>query len=564
MSDNFDSLPERKQYLQRWTALKNERASWLTHWQELAEHIHPRRIRTQRTERNRGDKKHSKIINSTATRSSRILSAGMMAGITSPARPWFRLTTPDPELAEYGSARLWLHQVEEAIRAAILKSNLYTCLQSLYGDLGDFGTSAIFVDEDDRTIVRGYHLPIGSYALATGPSARVDTLYREVSMPVGALVRRFGLNAVSEPVKEKYRRGDRESWVDVIHAVEMNPNPKPRLTASVEGMNYRSCWLETAGGDELGLLRKAGYREQPFMAPRWEATGEDVYGASPGMDALGDIRAMQMLEKRKGQAVDKIVNPPMRAPTDLINQTVSLLPGDWNFVSGANGRDSLSPIHEINPQAIAVVGGEIQRHEQRVKEAFFADLWLMLSEAQGDMTAREVAERHEEKMLQLGPVLERLQSELLEPLIDRLFAVLDRRGMLPPPPEDLQGMELKVEYISIMAQAQKLIGTTGVERLGSFVGNMANVVPDIVDKLNVDEMVDDYAGMLGVKPDLVRSDEEVAQIRAAKQAAIQAQRQGEAALRAAQGAKTLSETGLEGDNALNRMLSGLGAPVPAA
>ena len=174
------------------------------------------------------------------------------------------------------------------------------------------------------------------------------------------------------------------------------------------------------------------------------------------------------------------------------------------------------------------------------------------------MTAREVVERHEEKMLQLGPVMERLTDELLDPLIDRTFSVLLRNGDLPPPPEELQGMELKVEYISILAQAQKLVGTSAVERLASFVGNLAGVRPEVLDKINFDEMVDQYGGMLGVPPQLIRPDEEVAKLRQARaQQAAQAQ-QAEAAAASVQGARVLSETDTSSDNALTRILSNLG------
>jgi hypothetical protein len=217
---------------------------------------------------------------------------------------------------------------------------------------------------------------------------------------------------------------------------------------------------------------------------------------------------------------------------------------------------------EIPPAAIAVVGAEIREHEARIKTAFFADLWLSLTQGDaGQMTAREVVERHEEKMLQLGPVMERLTDELLDPLIDRAFGILLRNGDLPPPPEELLGMELRVEYLSILAQAQKLVGTSAVERLASFVGNLAGVRPEVLDKVDFDEMVDAYGGMLGVPPQLIRPDEDVAELRQARAQAQAQAEQAQAMAASVQGAKVLSETDTGGDNALTRMLANMGGGV---
>mgnify|MGYP000564787440 FL=1 len=322
--------------------------------------------------------------------------------------------------------------------------------------------------------------------------------------------------------------------------------------------NTEGRWLEVAADENQGLLRESGYRSFPVMAPRWETTGEDVYGTSPAMDALGDCKALQLLEKRKAQIVDKIVDPPMKGPSSLSNQRVSLLPGDVTYVDGPNAA-TFAPAIEINPQAAAVVAAEIQVTEGRVEKAFYADLWLLLSQSDGRMTATEVVERREEKLLQLGPVMERLQDELLDPLLQRVLEILFATKRLPPPPRELQGRDVRIEYISIMAQAQKLLGTTAVERFTTFVGNLATAVPAALDKLNIDTTIDEYGRMLGVPPTTIRGDDEVAQLRADR-AQQQAQAQQLAAAQAAAGtAKDLAAADTGGDNALTTMLRGLGA-----
>lgn len=553
-----DTLSE--QYLNRWKSLKAERESYVTHWREISDYVQPRRglfLEAPSTRRNSaGRKRNENIINSTPTFSSRVLRAGMSAGVTPSARPWFGLTTPDPDLAEFGSVRSWLHIVEERIRHALKLSNLYNCLQHTYGDLGDFGTAGLHIDEDVETLLRGYVYPIGSYCIANDDRLAVDTVYRETGMTVRQLVKKFGLERCSNSVKDAYRNKRFDEYFDVVHAIQPNEGYEQGKLGPV-GMRFKSCWLESnATGVDQRTLHEGGYEELPGMFPRWEVNGEDVYGSSPGMVALGDAKALQLLEKRKLQGVDKIISPPMRGPSSLQHQKASILPGVVTYVDAVHQGQTFAPAMEIPPAAVQIVGLEIKEHEQRIKQAYFADLWLLLSTHEGQMTATEVAQRQEEKLLQLGPVMERLEDELLDPMIERVFGILLRRGYLPPPPEELQGMELKVEYTSIMAQAQKLVGTTSIERLTQFTVNLATAAgPSVLDKLNLDEVVDEYGAALSIKPDLIRSDEEVAQMRAER---AQAQQQAAAAEQAAavtQSAKTLSETDTQGQNGLTDLLN---------
>lgn len=545
----------RRQILRRWETLKNERSSFWSHWRELSEFLMNRRGRFLTNDQNKS-RRNDKIINSSPRRALRVASSGMMAGITSPARPWFRLSTPDPEMYEYGPVRSYLHIVEERMRLVFAKSNLYSCLFLNYQDLLTFGISTLHVDEDDQDIVRGYTFPVGQYALATSARQAVDTVYREMAMTVAQLVERFGLESCSESVRTLYRRGQLDDWVPVLHVVQPNPDHRPGLIGP-SGMPYSSWWLEINAPDSAGFLRQSGYYTFPIMAPRWEVNGEDVYGSScPGMDALGDCKALQLLEKRKAQMIDKITTPPMVGPASLTNRRVGLLPGDVTTVDIAGGQ-KLEPAIVIPPQALPAIKDMIQEHETRVGMALYSDLWLdMIESDRRQITAREVSERHEEKMLQLGPVLERFHDEHLDPLIDRVYDIMDRRGYLPEPPPELQGVELRVEYISIMAQAQKLIATGSIERFGNFLGSAAQVRPDILDNADWDRMARGYADALGVPPDMVLSEDRVAVLRS-ERAKQQAQaRLMEQMQQAAQSAKTLGDTSMEGDTALTRLMGG--------
>lgn len=543
----------KQRYTKRLAALRNERSSWETHWRDLADYFLPRKGRWLFNNINRGDKRNQLLIDSEPRLAARTLSSGMMAGLTSPARPWFRLTTPDPEMMEFGPVKDWLYDVERRMRDVFSKSNLYNALPTVYGEMGVFGVCPMAGLEDARSVIRFYPFTVGSYYLAQNERLQVDTFYREANMTVRQLVRMFGLQAVSPTTRSMFDNGNTEQWIKVIHVVE--PNEGRNITrGDNRNMPFVSAWFEQGDGHGDGLLRQSGFNEFPIMAPRWDPTGEDIYSGSPGMDALGDAKALQVQQKRKAQAVDKHVDPPMQAPTALKNKRASLLPGDITYVDAASGMQGFVPAYQIKPEIQALLL-DMQEMRDRINRTFYADLFLMLAMSdRRQMTATEVAERHEEKLLMLGPVLERLNDELLDPLIDRTFAVMLRAGLLPPPPPELEGVDLKVEYISILAQAQRMVGLGAVDRLYGFAGGVAQVDPSVLDKLDHDQAVDEYAEMLGVPPGIVRSDDAVAALRSQRAQAQRAQAAAENAPALAKTAKDLAETPVTGDTALTRVL----------
>lgn len=552
---------------QKRSVLEIERQSFMPHWRELSEYVDPRRGRFVTSDYNRGEKRNSKIINSTATYSKRVLAAGMANGITSPARPWFRLMTPDPELMEYAPVRNWLYAVETRMRRAFSKSNLYTVMPVFYGELGTFATSAMCMLEDDQTTFRFYPYTIGSYCLAQNERLEVDTIVRDkVKMTVRQLVTMFGEKAVSTSTLDLWKRGDYERAIDVIHVVQ------PRIGRDLtkvdnRNMPFESVWYEAGGAGqtgELGILNESGFGSFPVLAARWEMTAEDVYGTTcPGMITLGDVKQLQHEERRKAQTIDKHVEPPMRADPSLRNQYSSILPGGVTYVESGNGREGFAPAIQTSPQAIGALRESIMTIEGRIQRGWFEDLFLQLAnDTRSNTTAHEIALRHEEKLLMLGPVLERTNSEVLDKMIDRGFSIMLRRGMFPEPPEELQGEDLRVEYISVLAQAQKMVSLGAMDRFVQFAGAIATLKPQTVDKVDGDQMLDEYADALGVPPTVVVSDDAVAAKREGDAQQQQMMQAAASAQPAAQMIGALSKANMSEDTALTRMAQNLtGAPV---
>ena len=550
-----ESLKERlsKQFAQ----LDNDRASFVSHWRELSEFIDPRGSRFLVSDANRNDRRNSRIVDPSASLAADTLSSGMMSGITSPARPWFRLATPDPDMMDYGPVKVWLETVQNRMNDMFNKSNLYQSLPLLYSSLGNYSTGAMAVLEDDDDIIRTVPFPIGSYHLANSARGSVDTCYRKFSMTVRQLVMQFGKDNVSLSVKGMWEAGNYEQWVEVMHAVYPNVD---RDTGRMDAKNkpYKSVYYEV-GGDGDKLLRESGFDEFPIIAPRWTVNGEDVYGSKcPGMTALGQIKALQLEQKRKSQIIDKVTNPPMVGPSSLKNQRVSLLPGDITYIDQMTQQDGFRPAYQVNPDMSGLLA-DIQDTRQIIDRCYFVDLFRMLQSINTrSMPVEAVIEMKEEKLLMLGPVLERLNDEALNPLIDRAFSLMARKNMLPEPPEVMQGMPLRIEYISVMAQAQKSIGLSSLTQAVGFIGQLAQVKPEALDKLNIDEAIDSYAEMSGVSPTVILPQEQVDQIR---QQRAQQQQQAQAAAMAqaaAQGAKTLSETQTSEPSALTALAGAAG------
>ncbi|HFZ1298292.1 TPA: portal protein [Klebsiella aerogenes] len=550
----------KEQLLKQVALLNNDRSSFEPHWRELSDFINPRGSRFLVTDVNRNDRRNTKTVDPTATLANRTLSSGMMSGITSPARPWFKLATPDPDMMDYGPVKLWLEAVQRRMNEVYNKSNLYQSLPLLYSSLGTYSTGAMAVLEDDEDVIRTMMFPIGSYYLANSARGSVDTCYRKFTMTVRQLVMEFGMSNVSTSVKGLWESGSYETWIEVIHAVYPNID---RDTGKLDSKNKRvkSVYFEV-GGDNDKLLRESGFDEFPIMAPRWEVNGEDVYGSScPGMIALGQVRALQVEQMRKAQLIDKATNPPMVAPTSLRTQRVSLLPGGVTYLDVMTGQDGLKPAYLVNPNTADLLA-DIQDTRQMINSAYFVDLFMMLQNINTrSMPVEAVIEMKEEKLLMLGPVLERLNDECLNPLIDHTFSIMARKNLLPPPPDVLQGMPLKIEYISVMAQAQKSIGLSSLSSTVGFIGQLAQVKPEALDKLDTDQAIDAFAEMSGVSPTVIVPQEQVNQLREERAQQQQQQQAMAMGMAAAQGAKTLSEAQTADPSVLTAISGAVGAPA---
>lgn len=558
---------KRKAYERRLAELITYREPLMHEWRDIADFFFPRRITSlyEGEQRNTRHRRNTKIINTSSTMALRTLVSGLMSGATSSARPWFRLSTPDPEMMEFGPVKEWLFLVERILRDMFARSNFYDTLGVCYRQLGAFGTMAMGMFEDDQEVLRCWPYQIGGYAIANSARGSVDTLYNEYYRTVRQLVQQFGKENCSHHVQNAWASGRREHQVMVVHAIQPNGDWSGEY-ADNRNMAVSSCYYEKDSPNNDKLLRETGFEEMPALCFRWDILGEDPWGTGPALDAIGDAKGLQYREKQKAERIDKQNNPALFGSGALKNKRTSLLPGDITYGDYLpNGKPSLQPVHEIAQDTGAILQ-DIQAIEQRISRAMYEDLFLMLSRSdRRQITAEEIARREEEKLIVLGPVVERMNNELLNPAIDRGFAMALRAGLLPPPPEELEGQQLRVVYVSLLAQSQRLVTTGSIDRYSGFIGGLAKFQAEagesvsVIDKLDIDQAADEYADALGVPPTIVRSDDKVAELREQRAKAEQAQQMAAMAQPAAQAAgavKDLSESQVGGQSVLERMATG--------
>jgi len=559
---SYPTARHREKLYTRWGQLKSERATWWAHWQEITNYLLPRNGRYFVQDRNKGWRRHNSIYDNTATRSLGILAAGMMSGATSPARPWFRLATADPELNSYYPVKLWLEDVTRRMQVVFQRSNTYRALPQIYAELAAFGTASSILLPDFDRVIHHYPVTVGEFAISTDYKGKVCTFYREFELTVSQIVKEFGYENCSKSVQNLYDRGSLDQWVTVVHAVEPREDRDIRKRDN-KNMPFKSCYFEV-GGEADKLLSESGFEDFPVLCPRWALAGGDIYGNSPGMEALGDIKQLQHEQLRKANCIDYQTMPPLQAPTSMKNRDVERLPGGVTFVDTTAPNSGIRTAWEVNLNLQHLLM-DMQDVRERIRSAFHADLFLMLANATDTrMTATEVAVRSEEKLLMLGPVLERLHNELLDPMIELTFTNMVKAGLVPPAPEEMQGLDLNVEFVSMLAQAQRAIGVNGVDRLVSNLGVVAQMKPEVLDKFDADQWADAYADMLGVDPKLIVASEQVTMLRQARNEAMAAKEQAAMMQQQAATASSLARTPTGGEpNALNdivNMFSGYSSP----
>jgi hypothetical protein len=497
-----------KNLLKRYDRLKSQRQNWESHWQEVADYMQPRKADVTKT-RSKGDKRTELIFDGSPLQSVELLAASLHGMLTNPSTPWFSLRFKQNDMENEDEAKEWLEDATEVMYSAFNKSNFQQEIFELYHDLITFGTAAMFIEEDDEDILKFSTRHINEIFIAENDKGRIDTVFRKFSLSARAVIQKFGdvsMNIMTKANKDPYEE------VSILHAVYPRSDFDPKKQDK-ENMPFESVYLDAESGDELSV---SGFREFPFVVPRYLKASHEIYGRSPAMTALPDVKMLNEMSKTTIKSAQKQVDPPLLVPDDGFMLPVRTVPGGLNFYR-AGTRDRIEPLN-IGANTPLGLNMEEQRRNS-IRNAFYVNQLMMQSGPQ--MTATEVIQRNEEKMRLLGPVLGRLQSELLKPLIDRAFALILRKNLFRPAPEFLAGQDIEIEYVSPLAKAQKSTELSSIMRAIEILGSLSNVAP-VFDHINMDKLVRHLADIVGVPQKILKPQSE---INAERQQAAQQQEQ---------------------------------------
>lgn len=555
----------------RLMGLRTNRYSWWTHARELADYMLPRRYKWLITPNQmaRGSPINAHILDSTATLAARNLASGLMSGVSSPTRPWIKLKINRLDSTGTNPISLWLAECERLLSLIYAESNFYNSIAIVYFDLVIFGTAVMLIYEDFENVINCINPCFGEYYIDIDGKYRPTIFYREFTMTVSACVDEFGFDNCSPAVQRLFTDGAAGLTRELVVAHAIEPNVGQQSYGVPSHFKFRECYWEWGGSASpqggasyaQGFLRKRGYHEQPNVACRWDLVSNDAYGRSPGMDALPDVKQLQQEVRRKAQAIDKTVNPPMEADIQLKNQPASLLPGGITYTAGLmqSGNPGFRSVYGNWKPGIAEISEDLQEIRERIRKTFFNDILQTASqyETRSNVTAVEWDMRKSESLVMLGPVLERIYSELLKVAVERTFAIASRAGILPPAPQQIAGATVNIEFINMLSVAQAAASTAGIDRLLQVAGNLAGVDAAVMDNIDIDYTLEDYSTLLNNNPKIIRSPQALAQIRAKREQQQQAAQQAQMAQQYAESAKNLSATEVGGgQNALQRMVGG--------
>ena len=431
--------------LKRYRTLQTNRSHWESHWQELGDYICPRKADITK-KRSGGDKRTELLFDGTAVHAAELMSASLHGMLTNAATPWFGLRYENNELNADDEAKEWLEGATDVMYQHLARSNFQEQIHELYSDLVTFGTAVIFIENDDDDGFRFSTRHIAEVYVSEDEQGRVDTVFRKYKTTARAAVRQFGEQQVTQRIA-KLNTDDPYAEIELLHVV-MPREERNRRKKNAVNKPFASIYLDP---DEKMVIGESGYDEFPYCVPRFlKASFEIGYGRSPAMTALPDTKMVNKMSEVVIRAAQLQIHPPLMVPDDGYILPVRTTPGGLNFYRSGT-RDRIEP---LNIGANNPVGEmQLDQRRQAIRSAFYVDQLILGTGPQ--MTATEVVQRTEEKMRLLGPVLGRLQAELLQPLIGRCFAILSRQKKFAPAPPMLQDGNIDIEYVSPMSRAMK-------------------------------------------------------------------------------------------------------------
>ena len=500
----------------KYENLKTSRHNWQTHWDEISTYVMPKKDNIYGYQVV-GEKKTNRLYDTYAINSLENMTSGLHGMLTNPSTVWFGLGSGDNDLDQKDNVQKYLQKCVEIMTNNMNQSNFQTEIYEVFLDLGSFGTSVLRVEEDADDNIRFTALPIYQCVVAENQRGVIDSVFSEYDMTVENIVKEFG-DKVPKEVHDKAKT-DPSQKMKILHVVQPSENAKIS-GGSIVNQPFASTHILS---DTKTILKEKGFNENPHIVPRWSKVSGEIYGRSPAMKCLPEIKMVNKMKKATIEAAQLAVAPPIQAPDDGVVLPLDLRPRGINFFRAGNQKDRIEKID---------IGGDVNLGEALIKQvhdtidrAFFIDK-LQIREADR-MTATEIVQRRDEQLRTLGPILGRQHHELLKPLVERVFSILERKGLMPEVPEELGDAALQVQFVSQIAKAQRSAEGDSITKALQLIMPMAELVPDIMDNIDTDEMARLASNIHGMPHEILRDSKDRDQMRAerAKQQQEQAEQE---------------------------------------
>jgi hypothetical protein len=470
-----------------------------------------------------------------------ITANGLFSGIASPSTEWFLIGPANPEIKDDYAAKIYCDEVKDRFNFLFNNSNFYPALKTMCNEAPRYGINPLLVENDDKELCFFRNFTIGEYYLGIDSRGNYDKIAREIMLGADKLANEVGYDNLPDAIKREYDEGSFDNQHAVCHLICPNYFGKEGNRAGLDLIDL--CWI----GDDI--LRATGFEDNPLAVLAWERKNQQtVWATGPGVKALGDVRELQSTALNIARNEDLLADPPMAISKEL--KLTSLLPGAHAFTDGDPAK-AAAPLFKIDNH-IEILEARRASIKQRIRSLSKADIMLIFAQKdKSQMTAREVNAIENEQIMMLGSIYLNVK-QTLDNIFARVFAIGNRRGYFPAPPQIMQGTNLKIEYVSNIAKAQKLIALGKMREFLEFVLALTQVPPE-VDNLDRDKMINHAADSLGIDAQNLTAPEVLAQNRRAQ---AQAQAQQEQMLRiqqATEAAQKLGQAKVSPDTALGAL-----------
>lgn len=497
---------EVKKYLAAHELRKNKRVTFENYWQDCLTYIVPRKEDVTTTQ-DPGSPKNEDLFDTTAIMANQHLAANLHGMLTNPTVRFFEFLMSDANLNEDDEVKKWLEDSANRVFTVMNNSNFQTEVHEIYIDEGAIGTACLFTGEHEERVVHFNARAMKEIYVDENNLGLIDTVDRRFKWKPKHIVQEFGEKSVHPWIMKKYEEGCEDEW-EVLHTVCPGAKGDPESRGGL--MAFKSVYILV---DHQMFISKSGFREFPYAVPRWTKTSGEVYGRGPGMEMLPDIKMVNKMMETTLKGAAKTVDPPLQVSDDGVIGKVRLTPGGLTVT-----RPGADPIRPIITDARIDFGYQaVEDVRKRIRMGFYTDKMNLNDGPQ--KTATEVQQIVDEQWRFMGPVLGRQHFEFLDPVVTRVFAIMDRRQLFLPVPDKIKGKKIDVRYSSLAARAQRMQEGSNLNRALTIAAPVVNAIPQALDNLNGDRAIRHIFDVYGVPGKLLNDQREIKQIRDARAAA---------------------------------------------